>query len=192
MKVLFSRSMARNGVAFLSIGLLLVIFAACDGEDRPGSVVVDPDSETASVSGTGTGSVTGADFGPGVVEPKPAGAEQVNVSLAEWAVSPDRAKVPAGKVYFYATNVGPNDPHELVIIRTDLAPDELPAVDGKVPEDEVDMIGEIEPFIPGTEAATTFDLAPGNYALICNITEIEDGALESHYELGMWTRLVVE
>jgi hypothetical protein len=114
------------------------------------------------------------------------------VTLSEWAVVPDATTVKAGQVYFWADNQGPDDAHELVIIRTDLEPGQLPVVDGRVPEDQVDFIGEIEAFLPGTQAADTFELAPGNYALICNIAEIEDGALESHYQLGMYVRWEVE
>jgi uncharacterized cupredoxin-like copper-binding protein len=169
-------------------------------------VSVDPESETVSVSGTGTGtgtgtgsvsgagtgSVTGTGTGPGEVKPKPAEAEQVNVTLREWAVVPDVTTVKAGQVYFLADNQGPNDPHELVVIRTDLEPGQLPVVEGRVSEDQVDFIGEIEAFAPGTQAADTFELTPGNYALICNIAEMEGGELESHYQQGMYTRLVVE
>jgi uncharacterized cupredoxin-like copper-binding protein len=36
------------------------------------------------------------------------------------------------------------------------------------------------------------DLAPGNYVLICNISEVENGQLESHYQLGMHAQLVVK
>lgn len=228
--------------------MLAMVFAACSGpgENRPGSVVVDPESETVSVSGTGTGTGTGVatgtgtgagegaatstgtgtgagegtatatgtgtgtgegtatatgtgtgtststGVGPGEVEPKPPGAEQLNVSLGEWTVTPERTTVPAGQVYFLANNLGPDDPHELVIIRTDLPPDQLPVVDGRVPEDQVDLVGEIEEFPPGTQAAATFELTPGNYVLICNIAEMENGQLESHYQMGMHARLVVE
>lgn len=169
--------------------LLALMLAACTGpgEDRPGIVSVDPGSETVSVSGTGTGTGVGA----GEIKAKPADAEQVNVSLGEWAVILDTATVKAGPVYFLANNIGPNDPHEMVIIRTDLSSEQLPVVDGRVPEDQIDLVGEIEPFDPGTRSADTFTLAPGNYVLICNIAEIEDGELESHYELGMRTSLVV-
>jgi uncharacterized cupredoxin-like copper-binding protein len=114
------------------------------------------------------------------------------VTLAEWSVTPDPTTISAGGVYFLANNMGPADPHELVIIRTDLPPDQLPVVDGKVPEDQVEFIGEIEAFAPGTQAADTFTLAPGSYALICNIAEMEGGQLESHYQLGMSASLVVE
>ncbi len=76
------------------------------------------------------------------------------MSLGGWAVTLDTATVSAGEVYFLANNMGPEVPHELVIIRT--------------------------------------DLAPGNYVLICNISEVENGQLESHYQLGMHAQLVVE
>jgi uncharacterized cupredoxin-like copper-binding protein len=143
-------------------------------------------------TGTGTGPATGTGVGPGEVEPKPAGAEQLNVSLGEWTVTPERTTVPAGQVYFLANNLGPEDPHELVIIRTNLPPDQLSVVDGRVAEDQVNLVGEIEEFAPSTQAAATFDLTPGNYALICNIAEMENGQLESHYQMGMRARLVVE
>ncbi len=61
-----------------------------------------------------------------------------------------------------------------------------------MPEDGVDLIDEIEPFTPGSRASITVNLEAGSYALICNITEIEDGELERHYELGMWTAFTVE
>ena len=147
---------------------------------------------TATDTGTGTGTMTATGVAePGVVEPAPAGAAQVTVDLSEWAVSPDTNTVRAGEVYFLANNIGPDDPHELVIIRTDLAPGALPVNEGVVPEDQVDFIGEIEQFTPGTSASGVFDLEPGNYVLLCNIAEIEEGELESHYELGMRTSFTV-
>jgi uncharacterized cupredoxin-like copper-binding protein len=182
--------------------VLAAIACSGPGENRPGSVVVEPGSETVSVSGTGTGigtstetnteTASGSGIGPGEVKPKPAGAEQVNVNLGEWSIVPDQTTVNAGQVYFSADNLGPNDAHEVVIIRTDVEPDQLPVVDGRVPEDQVDIVGEIEPFSPGTQAADTFELTPGNYVLICNITETEGGTVVSHYQLGMRTRLVVK
>jgi uncharacterized cupredoxin-like copper-binding protein len=114
------------------------------------------------------------------------------VTLQEWAVEPQQQTVNADAVYFLADNMGPDDPHELVIIRTDLPPDQLPVVEGKVPEDQVDFIGEIEAFAPGTRASGVFDLTPGTYALICNIAEMEDGELESHYQMGMHASFTVE
>ena len=134
----------------------------------------------------------GADVAPGVVETPPPGAPQVKVTLAEWVIARDVNSVKAGEIYFLADNVGPNDAHELVIIKTDLAPGQLPVEDGRVPADKVDIIGAIAPFRPSSQASIVLDLEPGHYALICNIAEVENGTLESHYQLGMFTPFTVE
>jgi uncharacterized cupredoxin-like copper-binding protein len=184
-------------VAVVLIGLFAALLSACDGEDRPDVDVVDDGSSSASASGSSSasgasGSATGEPASAGVVEEKPADATQVDVTLQEWQVSTSSPTVAAGEVYFLVENTGPEDPHEFVIIRTDLAPGDLPTVDGKVPEDEVDLVDEIEPFTPGSSASITVNLEPGNYVLICNIAEIAEGELESHYELGMRTAFTVE
>ena len=76
----------RLGVALLAIGLVAVA-ASCDGEDRPGVEVIDEGgSGTGTGTGTGTGSGTGTasgtgEFPEGVVERKPQGATQVDVTL---------------------------------------------------------------------------------------------------------------
>jgi uncharacterized cupredoxin-like copper-binding protein len=100
--------------------------------------------------------------------------------------------VPAGEIYFLVENAGPVDPHEFVVIRTDLAPGALPVEEGKVPEDDIDLVDEIEPFAPGSSASVTLDLEAGSYVFICNIAEIEEGELESHYGLGMRVAFTVE
>ncbi len=116
------------------------------------------------------------------------GGGTVAVTLQEWAVVPGQASVPAGKVTFDVKNSGPNDPHELVILKTDLAAEALPTnADGKVEEEAsgIEMIGEIEEIDPGASASGTFDLKPGKYVLICNIVEEEGAEKEAHYHLGM-------
>lgn len=134
----------------------------------------------------------GAPAEPGVVSTPPAGAPSVSVELTEFSLTPDPPKVQSGEIYFLAKNIG-GEAHELVVIRSDLPADGLPTEDGKVPEDEVDLVGEIEPFSGGSEASTVFDLEAGNYVLICNVVEEEEGGeLESHYEEGMYTSLTVE
>jgi uncharacterized cupredoxin-like copper-binding protein len=166
----------------------LPALAACgdddDGEDRPDVETVDGGG-TGSGSGSGSGSGTGAGVEPGVVGEQPAGSTLVQVTLQEWAVNLGTAEVEAGEIYFLVENAGPVDPHEFVIIRTDVDPGALPVVDGRVPEGEVDLLDEIEPFAPGSSASLTIELEPGSYVVICNIAEVEEGELESHYELGM-------
>lgn len=116
-------------------------------------------------------------------------ASEVNVTLQEWAVVPDVLSVEAGSITFNATNAGPNDPHEMVIVKTDLPASDLPTnEDGSFDEDAegVEVIDEIEEFDPGNTESLTVDLEPGSYVLLCNLVEEEDGELEAHYQLGMW------
>lgn len=121
-------------------------------------------------------------------------ATTVEVMLVEFAVIPDVTEVPAGEVTFQATNDGPNDPHELVVIKTDLAPAALPTdQDGAVDEagSGIEVLGEIEEFAVGGTESMTLTLEPGSYVLICNLVEMEDGEVEAHYAMGMRTAFTV-
>lgn len=89
----------------------------------------------------------------------------------------DRYSVPAGQVRFLVTNAG-HSTHELVVLKTDLAPDQLlpnPDEPGKV-EEQVHMgeTGDVD----GTRfSGLQLELGPGSYVIICN----EPG----HYMAGM-------
>ena len=97
----------------------------------------------------------------------------VKVDLNEWAIKPSATEVQAGKVQFIASNSGTME-HEMVVIRTDKAADDLG--DGaRVPE--AGSLGEIEEFGAGKTETKTLTLAPGHYALVCNI--------DGHYKQGM-------
>ena len=134
----------------------------------------------------------GAEPGPGVVQAQPDNSTRVNVTLREWAILTDVAEVEAGLVYFLVENAGPEDPHEFLVIRIgDTALRDIPVVEGRVPEDEIDFVDEIEPFAAGSWASIAIELPPGRYLLLCNIAEVEEGKLESHYELGMRVPFVV-
>ncbi len=123
----------------------------------------------------------------------------VGASLREFSLSSTPDNVPAGLVRFTAANGGPDDPHELVIFKTDLPIDELeqiaianPDERGFLPEEGVagvEFIGEIEEFDPGEVRGGVFELDAGNYVLICNIVEQEEvdeeGNPESHFLEGM-------
>lgn len=123
------------------------------------------------------------------------GTSTVNVTLQEFAVLPDVASVPAGSVTFVVNNVGPEDVHEMVVIKTDFGVLDLPVDgDGKVMEDGAGMsiIGEIEDIEIGATEQVSLDLDAGKYLLICNILQTEpDGSLESHYRMGMSTAFEV-
>lgn len=114
------------------------------------------------------------------------GGTEVNVTLGEWEVVPDAASVAAGSITFIAKNEGPEDPHELVIMKTDLAPADLPTKDNGAVDEEgegVELIGEIEEFEVGGEESATYGLAAGKYVLLCNIYDEDEQ--ESHYQQGM-------
>ena len=167
------------------IALALLGVVACQPEVRPGQVTI------IGSGGTVSASISASTIGPGMVTPPPSGAAQVNVVLKEWSIEVSPATVKAGQVYFLADNQGPLAPHEVVVIKSRAAPDKLTAVDGVVPEQTVNFIGEIGGFAPNTKASGVFNLTPGTYVLICNIVEVKAGQVESHYLLGMHTVFTV-
>jgi plastocyanin len=123
------------------------------------------------------------------------GGTTVNVSIKEFEVAPDVTSAPAGTITFHVTNDGPDDLHEFVVIKTDLAPNALPTVeDGSVAEEGegMEVIGEVEDIPVGESQDVDLTLEAGAYALICNIVEDEDGVTEAHYAMGMRTGFTVE
>ena len=110
--------------------------------------------------------------------PTGSGATTVNVELKDFAITPEVSSATPGEVTFSATNAGPSE-HELVVIKTDMAPDQLPVEGGAAEESGTDLeaIGEIGEFASGGTETATFDLAAGNYVLICNVP--------GHYQSGM-------
>lgn len=139
---------------------------------------------TAVVAGCSSGSSSPS------AAPSTAAPANVEVTLQEWAVVPASASVSAGSVTFNAKNIGPNDTHEMVVLRTDLAPGALPTqADGSIDEEAtgVTLVGEVEDVTVGTTKTVTLDLAAGKYVLLCNIVDGD----EVHYKLGMRTAFEV-
>jgi uncharacterized cupredoxin-like copper-binding protein len=117
----------------------------------------------------------------------------VDVTLQEWAVVPASTTLTAGKITFNVKNVGPKEEHEMVVIKTDLGPLDLPkGADGKVDESGAGLttIGEVEEVSVGGTGSVTLDLAPGKYLFICNIVDADDGV--SHYGKGMTIAVTVQ
>lgn len=118
----------------------------------------------------------------------------VNVTLREFSVTPDQLSAPPGRITFNVTNGG-TELHEFLVIKTNLAPDDLPTnPNGSYEEDGpgTELLDEIEEFEPGETEELTLQLGKGNYVLICNRVEIEDGEEEAHYSLGMFVGFTVE
>lgn len=113
----------------------------------------------------------------------PAGATVV-VELGEWDFVPSVESVSAGVVTLEAMNGG-GEVHELVLFKTDLAPEDLPVdKEGSVDEsgDGLELIDEVENVKPGETKSFTVELAAGNYVMACNL--IENG--QRHFMNGMY------
>ena len=183
--------------------VLAALVAACNDD---GTGVRETDSGTGSGTATGTGTGTrtgtgtstgtGTGTGVGADACKPVGdlataATRVNVGLSEWAITPDATSAPAGTVGFVAQNEG-KEPHELVVVRG-VAPNDLPKKkDGSLDEKKLPegaLVGEVEAFPAGTSCNGVFDLTPGEYTLVCNVVEEEEGHV--HLEEGMVTTFTV-
>lgn len=116
----------------------------------------------------------------------PAGGGTVNVKLQEWAVVPDKSEIAAGTVTFEVTNEGPDDIHEFVVIKTDLAPGDLPTDENGAVDEAgggMEVMGEIEDIPVDASETLELDLAAGSYVLLCNIWSEDEQ--ESHYQEGM-------
>lgn len=188
----------------LPVALAVAGLVGCGGQPKqatkevaPGVRQIVPTGSTPGAqarvgSGSASGSGSGSGTGSGGNEPcKPVGdantaRTRVPVALSEWSVRPSAVYAPAGPIAFTAQNAG-KEAHELVVIRYDDA-SQLPVdQNGKVDESKLGdkVIGEIEAFGPNQTCVGVFNLTPGRYALICNITEGAGDKVESHYKLGM-------
>lgn len=114
-------------------------------------------------------------------------ATTVKATEADGTISLDQTSAESGEVTFEIENTG-ELAHELVVLKTDLAEDDLPLLsDGSAVDEEgsgVDVVGERDDIAPGSDAELSFDnLDPGTYVLICNVP--------GHYGLGMHTTFTV-
>jgi uncharacterized cupredoxin-like copper-binding protein len=110
--------------------------------------------------------------------------QKISVSLTDHSIALDVGTVKPGKVVFEITNgLDSKFEHEFVVLRSELEPTNLPVKDGKVEEEKVKNVGEIEGIKPGKVKRLALNLREGHYSIICNVT--------GHYEMGMNTSLVV-
>ncbi|MGH9209936.1 MAG: hypothetical protein ACRD2C_04560 [Acidimicrobiales bacterium] len=177
----------RLATAIAVVALTCLTVAACGDDDDDEA---DEGESEASASGAGAEEDCVL-VGNSEAEP----TATVEVNLAEFAIAPVPAEVPAGTVEFVAVNDG-EEPHEVVIARYDGEPGDIPVDDSgaadesQLPADAV--IGEIEGFASGNTCSGAFDLEAGQYALFCNIVEEEDsGEMEAHFSEGMHTTFTV-
>ena len=105
------------------------------------------------------------------------------VDISDFKIVTDHPTIAAGHVVVGIRNHAAML-HELKVIKTDLAPDQLP-VDGATAKAKEDgKVGELTDIAAGASRKLVLELAPGKYVLICNIA--------GHYQLGMRVGLEVQ
>ena len=117
------------------------------------------------------------------------GGGTVHVALKEWSITEAGSgassfATEAGDVIFEVHNDGAA-PHDLLVIKTALAADALPVVDGSVDAEAAgEVIGGLDQFPGGEIRVKPYELEPGHYVLICSIP--------GHYEQGMYAEQTIE
>jgi uncharacterized cupredoxin-like copper-binding protein len=130
----------------LLIALVGLVAVAAKLERKPQTVVERP----AAPATTATAPLT----------------RNIDVTLAQFAVSPSASQAPAARVTFRVHNAG-TITHEFVVIQTPLAASDLPIKNGRA--DESGNVGETGDLKPGLTKSVSLKLAAGHYALICNL-----------------------
>ena len=124
----------------------------------------------------------------------------LRVTLSEWKVTPERQTVKAGPLTIETENTGRVE-HELLIVRTDRAPGDLPLglqgpaltgagqklvlgrAHGHASAGAFGGLGRTKHIQPGRIRRDSVTLAPGRYVLLCNLPQ--------HYESGQRVALTV-
>lgn len=103
----------------------------------------------------------------------------VKVTLKEFKVLPTPTSARAGTVAFSIRNTGKLD-HELVVLKTNIAPAKLPVKGSKAVE--VGRVGKVT-VKAGKAGGLTLRLKAGKYVLLCNVP--------GHYQAGQRIGFVV-
>jgi len=181
----------------LSAALGAVLFAACgDDAATTATPTAGPSgAATATIAPTPTPAPTLFTVGGSVA---PAGPFVVLVQLKDYEVVPNPDAAPSGDFEFQISNAGPSV-HELHLVKTDLAADELPtdsngAVDEEAREElhHDHHLGHVMDVAAGGQASFTASLDAGHYVLFCNIVEQAGGGTIAHYTQGMRKDFTVE
>ena len=157
-------------------------FMACGGSNSSSSTGATREPATQSIATQTTSTETTATTtNTGAAE-----ATKLTITMSEFAFTPKDATAPAGRITITAPNAG-KVLHELVLIRTDLATDNLPLEGTDVNEKafpESALPGEIPGVEPGQLKSVTVTLPAGRYVMLCNVP--------GHYKAGMVGTLTVQ
>ena len=146
--------------------LLAAGLAACGGSTESSKDPAPSTTATSAANQSSTPTVAGG---------------SVTVDMRDYRFAPSALTARAGKLTIKATNTGHQE-HELVLVRTNAAPDAIPSKGGKA--SEAGSVGEISEREPGASGTHTFELTPGKYVFLCNV--------DGHYAAGMRGSLVVK
>ncbi len=135
----------------------------------------------ATLTACGGGSAD--DASEGDEDTQQASTNAVTVTAREFSFEANQQTVTAGKVNLTLHNRG-SIPHELIVVRTDLAADKLPVKDGTAQVAESETIDHLHDVRAGARRSVSTELTRGAYVLICNIP--------AHYQSGMHLALTVE
>lgn len=114
--------------------------------------------------------------------PETSEAANLVAEVSDFKIALDHPSIAAGHVVIGIRNRA-SMAHELKVIRTDLAPDQLP-VGGDAKASEEGKVGEVLNIASGVTRKLVVELPAGKYVLICNVA--------GHYQLGMRVGLEVK
>lgn len=148
-------STGRSLVGFLTVATSIALLA-CSGRSStaipaasPTAAQSVPSSTSATATAAASASPTAAATAAAATAttapsaaPAAAAKTTVNITLKEWAMTPDKSTAPAGQVTFHAQVAGAI-PHELKVVKSDLALDVLPIKDSTVDESKVQVVGTV-------------------------------------------------
>jgi uncharacterized cupredoxin-like copper-binding protein len=109
----------------------------------------------------------------------------VTATEKDYSISLSKTDLSSGEHTFDIKNDA-GQTHEFVVIKTDLAEDQLPTDEnGDVDEEGegIEPVDEVEDIEGGSSESLTVDLDPGTYVVICN--------LPGHYRQGMHETITV-
>lgn len=108
---------------------------------------------------------------------------QIRADMREYAMGLTASEVRTGTVTFIARNAG-STAHDLIVLKTDLAPDKLPIDTQTQKAKEDGKLGGVDQVAPGKNQNLRLELPAGSYVVICNVP--------THYQLGMRAALTVK
>lgn len=190
--------MRRRSVLPLAATALAAPFAHASAEAAPTTVrvaLLDASSVMPPGHGPGRGpmgwgfgpqggaGMMGGYGGPGMMGGYGGGPGMMGIGMM--SIRTDHTDVKAGPVRFEVTNWSRSALHEMLVVAVDHVGAPLPydAQSGRVPEDQVRVLGDTDDLPPNGSKVVDVTLAPGAYLLVCN--------LPGHYAAGMVTPLTV-